>query len=215
MERKPATVLIMATTFEAKPFISGLGLEEKGSGPFPVFSRPPLTLIVCGIGKTNAAAGTAVACTAFGAGRILNLGAAGAVDRSAETGAIFQISKIIEPDRPSLQSAGAVTHTPDTLGEFPTAVLATQDRPIIGPGDRSAVSPFARLADMEAAAVVQVSRRFGIPCTVFKFVSDTPNHADSAEIIKNIKHFRTAFFQFFKDHILPELDLQNYPEGAQ
>ncbi len=205
MEKPYATALLMATQFEAKPFINGLGLRRKHDLPIPVFSDSNLVLVICGIGKTNAAMGTTYCCITFKPTRILNLGAAGAVDQTSKLGDVFQIEKIFEPDRPSFNTRGPVIHTPETIEGFKTTTLATQDRPILDPEDRMNISRTAHLVDMEAAAVVQVCRQFGITCLVFKFVSDTPDHTEALDIISNIKKAGTGFFNYFHRNILPRL----------
>ena len=206
MNQQFTTALVMATRTEAKPFITGLGLRQAPDRPFPVFYGSQIVLVICGIGKANAAMGTTYCCIAFRPSLILNLGAAGAVDRTLKLGDVFQISEIFEPDRPDFKTRGPVTHTPDTTGGFLTATLATQDRPVIDPEDRTNISRIARLVDMEAAAVVQVCRKFGITCRVFKFVSDTPEHTEELDIVSNIKKARSSFFNYFLQNILPRLE---------
>jgi adenosylhomocysteine nucleosidase len=206
MEQSYTNALIMATLSEAKPFINGLGLKEETGHPFPVFSNPDLVMVICGIGKANAAMGTTYCNITFDPVQILNLGAAGAVDGAAKLGDVYQVSKIFEPDRPTFKTMGPAIHTPDTLGNFSTATLATHDRPIIDPGDRMNISRIAGLVDMEAASVVQACRKFNKKCIVFKFVSDTPDHTEGSDIVGNIKKLRFGFFNFFHRNILPELE---------
>ena len=206
MEQPYATALVMATLSEAKPFINGLGLRQKSTMPFPVFSNPRLVLVICGIGKTNAAMGTTFCCITFKPAQIFNLGAAGAVDQTSKLGDVFQISKIFELDRPSFKTREPVIHMPDTIEGFNTTTLATQDRPILDPDDRTDISQTAHLVDMEAAAIAQVCRQFGVKCRVFKFVSDTPDHTEGLDIVSNIKKTRTGFFNYFQQNILPRLD---------
>ncbi|MFO7962938.1 MAG: 5'-methylthioadenosine/S-adenosylhomocysteine nucleosidase [Desulfobacterales bacterium] len=202
MKTPPPTTLIVATLFEAKPFIRQLELKEHKESPFPVFFNQSIFLTVTGIGKVNAAMGTAYCCTAFNPSQIMNIGAAGASDNLSKPGEVFQISKIYELDRLSFRTRKPLVHKPDLLEGFPSATLATQDRPILDPADRRRVSQTAQLVDMEGAAVVQVCRRFGTVCRVFKFVSDTPNHTSVLEVIANIKRYRKRFCDYICERVL-------------
>ena len=98
-----------------------------------------------------------------------------------------------------------MSHEPDRLPDIPTTVLTTGDRPVIAPDDRAFLAALAGLVDMEAAAVVQTCRTMKVPCYVFKFVSDDPGHTAGIDIINNIRNFRTALFDFYKNVVLPGL----------
>ena len=58
---------------------------------------------------------------------------------------------------------------------------------------------------MEAAPIAQVCQKFKTQCLIFKFVSDTPDHTEGDDIVSNIKNFRTAFYNYFKNSILPKI----------
>lgn len=201
MGEHPVKLLVMATMLEAKPFVAGLSMEKTAERPFPVFQSPGRILIISGIGKTRAAMTTCYGCLTFHPESVWNAGAAGALSDNCQTGSIYQIHKIIEHDRPHLLTRRPVTHTPNFLkrpGDMPKAVLASGDCPVLKAEDRRRLATSADLADMEAAAVVQVCSTFKTPCHVFKFVSDTPGHTASATIIANIRRFRTPFFEYIR-----------------
>ncbi len=208
MAKNSLAVLIMATLSEAKPFIQGLNLLQLEGTPFPAFQNRKLVLAVSGIGKVNAAMATAYSCLTFHPAVVCNLGAAGATDQTAALGDAFQISKIFELDRPTLRNFQPHTHQPDRLNDVKTLHIATQDRPILLPDERNEIAQFAQLVDMEAAAVVQVCKQFGVKCLVFKFVSDTPDHTRGSDILANIKQYRSAFYSFFLRKVLPQLQVQ-------
>lgn len=176
----------MATLLEARPFIPGLRLEQVSEKPFRVFKNRDQILVISGIGKTNAAA-------------------AGALDTAHPIGAIYQINKIIEHDRPDIFSGKPVSHKPDPVDGINSAILTTSDRPVIAPAEREELSAIAQLADMEAAAIVQTCRTMGTFCHVLKFVSDGPEHIARLEIVNNIKAFRLPFFDFCLSTVLPRL----------
>ena len=73
------TGLIMATRIEADPFIQGLKLEKMENSFFHVYSNDDVTLIISGIGKTNAAMATTYMISTFSPNRILNPGACGSL----------------------------------------------------------------------------------------------------------------------------------------
>lgn len=187
----------MATLSEAKPFIEGLCLVQQKGTPFPVFMGEELVMLVCGIGKINAAMGTAYGCLEFHPSVVVNLGAAGAADHSPILGDIFNISRIYEFDRPALRTGRPFLTETDTLPGFKPAAIATQDRPVLLPEERREISRLALLLDMEAAAVAQACRKFFVRCLIFKFVSDTPEHVEGDDIVANIKKYRDPFYAFF------------------
>ena len=194
--------LIMATLTEAKPFINGLALAQKKDTPFPVFFNNKLVLVICGIGKVNAAVGTAYCCMQFAPSVIINIGAAGATNHTSSLGDIFHISKIFELDRPAFPTGAPQMIITDTLEGFDLAALATQDKPILLPEERKEISRLAGLVDMEAAGVAQACQKFDVKCLIFKFVSDTPEHTEGTAIYSNIKEYRAFSYTFFKEKIL-------------
>ena len=205
MSRDPVIGLTMATLLEAAPYIEGLGLAESEGEPFAVYQGDRNRLILSGIGKANAAMACAYLIQRYHPTCILNLGAAGGTDSRTNLGECFHVTKVIEPDRSHLRTGTPYEHAPDVLEGFPGVTLATQDRPVTDAGRRAEVAIHAELVDMEAAAVVQAARRFRLPCYLFKFVSDLPDHTKSAEIEANIKQYRQAFYTFCCDNVLPRL----------
>lgn len=205
MSGNPVIGLVMATLLEAVPFIRDLSLREWEAEPFSLYGDDRIALIISGIGKANAAMACAYLIQTRRPALVCNLGAAGAAGRRGELGECYHISKVIEPDRPGLKSGLPHEQLPAVLDGFAVAALATQDRPLRDPDERESVASSAQLADMEGAAVVQACRRFGVKCFLFKFVSDTPDQRQSAEIVKNIELYRDAHSRFFKDSVLPRL----------
>jgi nucleoside phosphorylase len=229
MPGDPVIGLIIATMLEAEPFIKGLALTECEMDYFPIYSSHPhpslphqgrrkkergsfsasakgrIYLIISGIGKANAAMACAYLIQRYHPVCICNVGAAGAVSTSFQLGECCHITKVIEPDRPELTTGVCHTHIPDVISGFPTAVLATQDKPVRDPAERERIARDAQLVDMEGASVAQACRRFHTKCFLFKFVSDTPDHGTSNDIVKNITFHRNAFFRFFSNTALTRL----------
>jgi adenosylhomocysteine nucleosidase len=197
--------IVMASMLEAAPIVRMLGLKEIEADPFPVFGGDRLRLIVSGIGKANAAMACTYLIGAYGPHAICNLGAAGATDGRCGIGESFHVSLVIEPDRPDLRTDVPSCQTPDILPGFSVVTLATHDKPIRYPREREEIASSAHLVDMEGAAVVQACKRFSKKSFLFKFVSDTPDHEASSDIIGNIRLYREGFARFFADSALPEI----------
>lgn len=63
----------------------------------------------------------------------------------------------------------------ETSGKLPTAALATGDSFISDTPTRTRLAQDSELCDMEGYAIAAVCRKFGVPCTLLKQVSDTAN----------------------------------------
>jgi nucleoside phosphorylase len=205
MEKDHLVCLLMATYLEAKPFIKGLSLTKLEQKPFPVYKNKNLLLVLSGIGKANAAIASAYACLKFAPSCIVNIGAAGATGKDYALGKALHISKVYEYDRPQFNTKAPHKRVPDVLRGFPYAKIATFDRPILDAAERQEIAKTTDLIDMESASVIQACRKFRIKCYIFKFVSDTPEHAKDNDIVENIKNYRDSFFIFFRDAVLPLL----------
>ncbi len=194
----------MATMLEAKPFVQKMALEQIPNAPFLAFQNHGALLLVSGIGKANAAMAAAYSCTVFNPVVIFNLGAAGAARFGYGLGEIFHIHRVLEPDRPDLNTGKPCFHQPDLMEGFKTAKLATSDRAILDPKERQAIARNADLLDMEGASVVQTCRKFKSRCYLFKFVSDTPDHTRDQDIVDHIRRYRRRFCEFFVDAVIPK-----------
>ena len=148
--------------------------------------RPGDRLVVCGIGKVNAAAATQRA-ICDGAAEIWNVGAAGGFGRGMKVGDCVVVERAVEYDFDLSEVNGTQTgvldgrDTPyfpcaaDFAPRLPRATLASGDRF----GDRFEADDSATLAalgatvrDMEGAAVAHVCEANGVPCRIVKAISD-------------------------------------------
>jgi adenosylhomocysteine nucleosidase len=197
------TAIVMATMLEAKPFVQEMSLEQTRKTPFLQFQKNEILLLVSGIGKANAAMTTAYCCLTFKPVLIFNLGAAGAARLGYDLGEIFNIKKIVEPDRPDLKTGKPSVHQPDLMKGFKTATLATSDRAVLDPEKRRELALNSDLLDMEGASVVQTARKFESRCFLFKFVSDTPDHTRDQDVVDHIRRYRQKFYEFFTADVLP------------
>jgi len=194
--------IVMATRIEAEPFIRGIapGLLEKG--PVRVYSGDSALVAVSGIGKVNAATAAAYLCWKYGVTHLFNCGSAGAVVEGYRVGDILHVNEVIEKDRP-LPSGGTRRLRPDMFDGFPTAVLATSDRPVITDTDRLAAGKTAQIVDMEGAAVVHAGKRFSSHTYLFKIITDVPGDTDGNAIMDKIKNTSEDMFHFFMKSVLP------------
>lgn len=201
--QKPARIgVIMATMLEATSFIKSLAMKQCEKTPFSLFENETISLIISGVGKANAAAACTYLIITQKPTCICNLGAAGALESSQVLNATYHIDKAIEPDRPIFATGNPFEHFPDVLAGFPTATLATQDKAVICPEQRTKIASCAQLADMEGASLVQTCRYFQMRCYLFKFVSDTLH---DHQIVANIRKYRQDFCLFFRQAVLPAL----------
>lgn len=205
MEKNSLTAIIMATMIEAKPFVSGLSLEPVHKKPFLVFKNTNFLLVISGIGKAHAAMATAYCCTKFNPDMVVNIGAAGALNMFKQKGDIFQISRIIEHDRPGFQTGQPIVYNLSTMADVNVeyANLSTSDKAAISIQDRKKVAIYGgELIDMEGASIVQTCKKFNIPCHIFKYVSDSLEDFESSNIIDNIRKYRQDSFAFFMDQVI-------------
>jgi adenosylhomocysteine nucleosidase len=182
-------------------------LQKVASTPCVIYRGEYVILAIGGVGKANAAAATAYCCALFHPTWVLNVGAAGATDSRCALGGFFHISRTFEPDRPHIRTKEPYVQTPETLPGFEEAMLATHDRPIIECEDRQHISSCAGLVDMEGAAVVQTAHQFGVPCLLFKFVSDTPDDIDISHAIAYMRQYGKGFAMFVFEEVLPRIVL--------
>lgn len=136
---------------------------------------------------------------------ILNFGAAGALKEGFRVGEIYQIDRVWEHDRPQLISKKERFFHGEILADFPVVNLATGDVPVLDPGERERLGREAELVDMEGAGVLQAAFLYKTPVSLFKIISDTPEHETDGEIIDNIKKVRTIMYRFFEGTLLPLL----------
>ena len=156
-------------------------------------------LVVCGVGKVNAAAG-ACAAISFGADVVLNFGVAGGLHERTEVAEVYLVEKAVQYDFDITQLEGCEIGTLDGETEnflplytpkgidFPRRKLATGDRFNDSPADHALLLRLgADLRDMEGGAIVEVCKYAGVPCVSFKSVSDVyGSGSTTAQYEKNL-----------------------------
>lgn len=198
------TVFVIAMESEARPVI------EKMQGTAESFAHgrkvvrgklcgKDTAVIVCGVGKTNAAAGTQYAVDCLGADKIINVGFAGGLNGETKVGNVYCISRAAQYDF----DLAAINDTPvGTLNEYdepymeldscplyPSKKLATGDRFNDDKSDFEFLTGTlgADIRDMEGGAVAHVCRHADVPCYSFKVISDVAGSGSTTEqFLQNI-----------------------------
>ena len=154
-------------------------------------------LILSCVGKTNAAAAAMLA-IASGADRILNFGVAGGLTPQTKIGTFWQICRAVQYDFDLSKINGTQIGTLDeyqtpyfplqTGGRFPSATLATADSFAGGDGDADVLRALrADIRDMEGAAVAHIAFAAGVPCFMFKSISDNAGEESMREYRENVQ----------------------------
>lgn len=157
-------------------------------------------LVICGVGKVNAAAG-ACAAISKGADTVLNFGVAGGLHAGTEVTEVYSIEKVVQYDFDCTQLNGTKIGTLDgeTENFLPLVVPAKLDFPrrALGTGDRFNDSPADHalllelgcdIREMECGAIAQVCKYAGIPCVSVKAISDVYGTGSTTEQFKkNLK----------------------------
>lgn len=156
----------------------------------------PFTLVLTGVGKTNAAA-SAMLALARGADRLLNIGVAGGITPRAKIGSLWQIDRAVQYDFDLSVINGTPVGTLDEYqtpyfplrsgGKFPTATLATADSFASVQDDMELLDSLgADVRDMEGAAIAHIAYAAGVPCTMFKSISDNAREESVREYRENM-----------------------------
>ncbi|MCD7729125.1 MAG: 5'-methylthioadenosine/S-adenosylhomocysteine nucleosidase [Clostridia bacterium] len=141
-------------------------------------------LLICGVGKVNAACGAQYVIDALNADCIINVGLSGALSSSCNVADIYEIDRAVQYDFDLVQLNGTEIGTLNefedrwlkiqTAGIFPAKSLATGDRFNDCKADFELLTGdlHADVRDMEGAAMAQVCIHAGIPFYSFKAISD-------------------------------------------
>ncbi|MCI9407988.1 MAG: 5'-methylthioadenosine/S-adenosylhomocysteine nucleosidase [Clostridia bacterium] len=155
-------------------------------------------VVVCGVGKVNAAMGTQIAIDELGAEVIINVGVAGGLNGSLEVGKIYEISHAVQYDFDLTQLNGTKIGTLDECKEnflaldalslYPLKKLATGDRFNDSAEDFKLLTELgADIRDMEGAAVAQVCMHAKVELRAYKVISDLAGSGSTTEqYMKNL-----------------------------
>jgi len=196
---------VIAMDSEAEALLSQMEIEGISS----LFGKPVYTgkafgkdvlLVVCGVGKVNAAAG---ACAAIqkGADVILIFGVAGGLNDRTEVSELYAIDKAVQYDFDCTQLNGSKVGTLDgetenfmplTVPEkfdFPRRALGTGDRFNDSVKDHDLLTELGcDIREMEGGAIAEVCKYAGIPFISVKSISDVyGSGSTNDQFRKNLK----------------------------
>ncbi len=153
-----------------------------------------VTLIICGIGKVNAAIGAQIVIDKFNADVLLNFGVAGGIKENTSTREAYAIERAVQYDFDLAELNNTKIGTLDEFKEnymplnvysasLPKRALATGDRFNDDKNDYLLIKDYmqADIRDMEGAAVVQTAIHAGLPVYEYKAISDKAGNVSSFE----------------------------------
>lgn len=157
-------------------------------------------VVVCGVGKANAARGAQYAVCVLKADVLVNIGVAGGLDGSLEVGAVYGISAAVQYDYDLTQLNSTAIGTLDEFKEnylplntgkkYPLKKLATGDRFNDCKEDFDLLTKTLRadVRDMEGGAIAQVCIHSGVKNYGYKIISDLAGSGSTTEqYLKNLE----------------------------
>ncbi len=183
------TVFVIAMDSEAEPLISKIKIKKDLTVHGRRVVRGKLygkkaAVVVCGVGKVNAAAGTQYAIDVLGAKRIVNIGVAGGLHNDMNVGCIYGISHAVQYDFDLTELNGTKMGTLNEYDTpylelavchiFPLKNLGSADRFNDDKYDYKLLSKIlgADVRDMEGGAIAHVCKHAEVPFYSFKAISD-------------------------------------------
>lgn len=162
-----------------------------------------IAVVVCGVGKVNAASGTQYAIDRLHADKIINLGVAGGLNSSMEIGGIYAASAVVQYDYDVTQLNGTAIGTLNECTEnylplcaaegFVPKKAATGDRFNDSREDFLLLTQTlgADVRDMELGAIAQVCMHAKVPCCSFKIISDLAGSGSTTD--QYLGNLKTCF----------------------
>lgn len=181
--------------------LSGAEQCEKGGISYLVgrISSNEIILRQCGIGKVNAALGTAELIRSFSPDAIVSTGVAGGIDTSldvmdvvvsssivyhdvwcgmdCEYGQIQDMPAVFAASEPFYKVALSLNDAPDNVTRIHAGLICTGDQFITSRDELDKIKsnfPAGLAVDMESAAIAQTCHIYGVPFVSFRIISDTP-----------------------------------------
>ncbi len=197
-------VFVIAMDKEAQPVLNAINIERDITycGKRLVtgkLSGESIGIVICGVGKVNAACGTQIAIDELGADVIINVGVAGGLNGGVKVGEIYAISNVVQYDFDLSQLNGTKIGTLDECSEnylplalsdgYPTKKLATGDRFNDSKQDYRLLTEVlhADVRDMECGAIAQVCMHANVPCYSYKIISDLAGSGSTTDqYLKNL-----------------------------
>lgn len=190
---------------EAEPVISAMNIEKDYTYcdkrvVCGTLYNEKVAVIVCGVGKVNAASGAQYAVDCLGAMVIINLGVAGGLNNTVKIADMYAISAVVQYDFDLVQLNGTAIGTlnectenylPLSVAEgFEVKKVATGDRFNDSMQDYKLITEVlgADVREMELGAIAQVCMHAGVKCYSFKAISDLAGSGSTTEqFVKNLE----------------------------
>ncbi|MDE7330148.1 MAG: 5'-methylthioadenosine/S-adenosylhomocysteine nucleosidase [Clostridia bacterium] len=189
---------VIAMDKEADPIIREMRVEsDEKAGNKRILRGQlynlPVAVVICGVGKVNAASGAQYAIDILHADKIVNIGVAGGLNEDCAVGKIYAISHAVQYDFDLTQLNGGEIGTLDECEEnyiripattaYPLRKLATGDRFNDSKEDYKLLTEIlkADIRDMEGGAIAQVCMHAGVPFRSYKIISDLAGSGSTTE----------------------------------
>lgn len=156
-------------------------------------------VVICGVGKVNAACGAQYAIDCLGADKIINLGVAGGLNSSMNIADVCEMDAAVQYDFDLVQINGTQIGTLneysqpylpfDKVGVYPLKKLASGDRFSDSASDFELLTGTlkADIRDMEGGAILHACTRAKVKCYSFKAISDLAGSGSTTEqYVKNL-----------------------------
>lgn len=155
--------------------------------------KKDVSVVVCGVGKVNAACGAQYALDCLNADKIVNLGVAGGLDKSMKVADVYAVRQAVQYDFDLTQLNGTAIGTLDEFKEnylpvaessaYPLKNLATGDRFNDSKADFILLTSElkADIRDMEGAAIAQACIHAGVSFKSYKIISDIAGSGSTTE----------------------------------
>ena len=216
--------VLFATDTEAAPFLSQLAAARREDPVMELYrcrltpGEIDLLVAVCGMGKVAAALATQRLVDHYGCDRVVHTGICGALAErdGLRPGAVLRVERAVEehpgrfgmPEKP-------VSCDDRWWTQLPTASLVTCQRPVFDDRRRKVLADRGDLVDMEGAVVARVCARYGVPCTIFKGITDTAGDADRKTLHRNIEAVSQQVAQLLRKELLARADELTRPETRE
>lgn len=192
---------VIAMHNEAEAVLDAMRISRRGDDVYEgTLYGESAAVVICGVGKVNAACGTQYAIDKFRPDAVINIGVAGGLNGEVEVGGVYGVSRAAQFDFDLSQLNGTPVGTLDgetqpytplcTAGNYPLKAVGTADRFNDDATDYLLLTRGlkADIRDMECAAVAQVCAKRGVKAYAFKIISDLAGNGSTTEQFKeNLK----------------------------
>lgn len=207
---------VIAMESEAKPVLAAMKIKKRYKNCERQIYMGKLygksvAVVVCGVGKVNAACGTQYAIDRLGADVIINVGVAGGLHGGVEKYRMYAAEAAVQYDFDLTQLNGTAIGTLDeyrdnyinlnTCPAFPHKKVGTGDRFNDSPADHDLlISLGADIRDMELGAIAQACKHARVKCYAYKVISDIYGSGSTTEQFKESLDmcFKTLSFELEK-----------------